>query len=181
MKKYSLYNTAICVLLVGFFLAGCDKDKDPLLLTNKANNLSAQQVNDETDLTAQPISNAPEDDKFLTNVEWKLKAIFDAETDALIQELEPKDWEDSYTIIFYDNLTLMGKGVINSLHGSYLRNLNQNTSMIDLSLMCMTYANHIYDEEFYLDIMNKVDSYSVTEDNLKLYYDNQNYLLFERK
>ncbi|MDR0368282.1 MAG: hypothetical protein LBH82_03970 [Bacteroidales bacterium] len=28
MKKCSLYNTAICVLLVGFFLAGCDKDKE---------------------------------------------------------------------------------------------------------------------------------------------------------
>jgi hypothetical protein len=27
MRKFSLYNTAICVLLAGFFLAGCDKDK----------------------------------------------------------------------------------------------------------------------------------------------------------
>jgi hypothetical protein len=27
MKKYSLYSTVICVLLAGFFLAGCDKDK----------------------------------------------------------------------------------------------------------------------------------------------------------
>jgi hypothetical protein len=167
------------MLLAGFFLAGCEKPKEPLLVTNETNNLSAQQLNDEADLT--PISNATKDDESLTNVKWKLKAIFDIETDALIQELEPKDWEDGYTIIFYDDLTLMGKGVINLLQGSYLRNLNQNTSAIDISLMCMTYANHIYDEEFYLDIMNKVDSYSVTEDHLKLYYDNQNYLLYERK
>ncbi|MDR0368280.1 MAG: protease complex subunit PrcB family protein [Bacteroidales bacterium] len=27
MRKHILYNTAICVLLVGFLLAGCEKDK----------------------------------------------------------------------------------------------------------------------------------------------------------
>ena len=118
------------------------------------------------------------EDNPLENTQWQAIAVFDSKTDTLIKELEPKYPEGSYTISFHSDNFLCGRGYANYLNGSYLVN---SCFAIDIYLGSGTLAGSLYDEELYMDIMNRVDYYSIVGDTLKLYYDNRNYLLLERR
>jgi hypothetical protein len=163
------------MLLAGFFLTGCEKPKEPLLVTNETNNLSAQQLNDEADLT--PISNAPEDDNFLTNVRWKLVAFVDVANSK--SKTPAPEGDNCYWLEFYDNDSLSGWSSTNLLFGSYI--VDSKQSSITVTELGGTKVNELFDGYLYFESLHAIESYSLSGDSLALYYNSkQNYLLFER-
>ncbi|MDR0581707.1 MAG: hypothetical protein LBG31_01970 [Prevotellaceae bacterium] len=110
------------------------------------------------------------DPTFLEGTKWKLAGIMDAETDVL-KELEPKNCEKCYTLVFVTDSTALGISTANRVN-------------VDLTAYLMripTMAGEITDDgyEFY-DTIRFVTSYTVTENELKFFYnEKKNYLLYK--
>ena len=58
--------------------------------------------------------------EYLLDTKWKLVGIFDAETDTLIKELEPKDCEECYTLVFDTDSTFLTFSSVNEFKGDYI-------------------------------------------------------------
>jgi hypothetical protein len=121
-------------------------------------------------------NNPPDDVPIpLNGTQWKLKGAVNAETGKL-KEFEPKDCTECFTLTFHSDHEASGLSIIMDVEIDLL-NLDP-TRPIE-----MIY----YDEGGYPDGENfrvailRVESFTVTSKELKLYYNNKTeYLLFKR-
>jgi hypothetical protein len=108
----------------------------------------------------------------LEGTKWKLAGIVDMQTGEMT-ELEPKDCEQCYMLVFDTDSTAWGKSVINDIY-------------VDLSKPFMTVPTYAYDHkngdvQLFYDTMGSIGSYKVEKNQLKFFYNsNKNYLLFKR-
>jgi len=153
----------LCTVLVGLFaISGCDK-------------LQRLHVDELTEAcknhTCIP----------LENTQWKLLGIVDKKAN-ILTEFEPKDWDsydNMYTLSFDTDSTFVGQGVINWLRGEY--GIDCKTKNIHILVVTSTFANVLFDEGLYLELLNNVYSFSVKKDELLLYFNKSNYMLFKLK
>ena len=109
----------------------------------------------------------------LINTSWKLLGIVDSETGSL-SEIEPKDCAECYTLTFDTETTARGKSMLNHV---FLTRLNP------IEVHCGSYASDCIGGSqkcnYYCELLNTVSSYEVHENELKLYFNGKNYLLFK--
>ena len=187
VSETKTHGIVICFLLAVFLLTACEKSKEPISTPSETSNLSTQQVNDETNVTSQPILNATEDEISFTNEKWKLIAFVNVLTST---NTTPNPNNDNcYWLVFYDNDSLSGWSSTNDLSGSYTANMpstpnkstNSDKYSFQITKLGGTKMGELYDGWLFMESLFAVDSCLISGNELKLYYDNQNYLLFERR
>lgn len=111
----------------------------------------------------------------LSNTSWKLIGFYSIETGEL-QTAQPEDCDECYTIIFSDGGLLSGKTCSNVFEGRFSVEGNQ----FAIQGCTSTKVGEMYDgEKFYSSLLSS-SRYSVSEKQLRLYYNNgQSYLLFK--
>ena len=116
----------------------------------------------------------------LAGTKWKLVGFYDTETKTF-KEAEPTDCESCYRLEFDTDSTVTGFTYGNIADGEYEINyFSKNIKFIRFG--SITFVAELFDSKLYVDAMNKVNSFSFTETELKLFYnDKNNYLLFERR
>lgn len=129
---------------------------------------SCQKNDDEQANMGEPTS--------LKGTGWKLISFVDTEA-GVSKEAKPAD--DRYYILrFNDDNTLGGFSSTNELQGSYDADYSCNNVIITIGQK--TFINEILDGPEYLDILNKIQSFSIKKSELRLYdTDKKNYLLFK--
>jgi hypothetical protein len=114
--------------------------------------------------------------ELLTDNTWKLVGFVDAVSGEM-KEAKPSE-EYCYILKFHKNRKLTGATSTNRILEAKYK-INYSTYKINISIEIMTMANECYDGYLYIESLDKVDSFSLQEDKLRLYYnDKQNYLLF---
>ena len=118
----------------------------------------------------------------LIGTKWKLVGFYDNDINTKIfKEAEPKDCKECYILEFDTDSTVTGYSTSNPTFGWY---------KIDYSLLilkfiqfhCVSEVGEIGDGNLYVEVINKVNSFSFAEKELKLFYnDKKNYLLFIRR
>jgi len=114
----------------------------------------------------------------LKETSWKLVGIIDAQTGSLT-ELEPRDCEVCYTLMFDTDTTFMSSSSVkNSLGGTYTYNYKMHSFRI------IEYESILFlereDGVLWKSILLTVNAFTLLEDELRLYYnENKNYLLFK--
>ncbi len=111
----------------------------------------------------------------LTATKWKLVGFYDVEKDSL-KEAEPKD-EQCYTLEFDTDTTISGTSSTNKLWGNY--KIDDELLTIQIANIGGTEINELYDGQLYMESLWQVQFFTITDKELKLYYDNKNkYLLY---
>jgi hypothetical protein len=130
-------------------------------------------------LACEPTDDNNTNDINLANTEWKLIAFVDITNDTSITPtLLPYD-NDTYTLNFTNDTLLKGRSSSNYLGGHY--KVYQNDS-ISLKVAQQTFALEINEGNLFVESLNNVSSYHISDNSLKLYYNNRhNYLKFERR
>ena len=115
----------------------------------------------------------------LQDTAWKLVGVFDTETDTLIKELVPKDCEECYTFTFDTNSTFKGRITNNIIDGYYKIECEiSNFRFINIG---GTEAIDLADGYLYRQILGKIQSFTVKDTYLYLYYDDgKNYLKYKK-
>jgi hypothetical protein len=109
----------------------------------------------------------------LESTGWKLTGITDVET-GMIMELEPKDCSNCYTFYFDTECTARGYSVANTI-------LLRLSPQVSMGVATELYDSDIGDVQLFYDAIKTVISYTVTNDELKLYYnEGKNYLLYKK-
>ena len=98
----------------------------------------------------------------------------DAKQDTL-KVAEPKS-EECYRLLFNDDNTVWGKSSTNNFSCIYEIDLQ---SSIKLSYFLMTEINELYDGRLYIECLKNVNTFSMTEKGLVLYYESNKFLLFK--
>jgi hypothetical protein len=141
--KKIIKTTAILLILAGIF--SCGKDKD----------------NDENNV---PVS--------LEGTKWKMAGIVDVRTGKL-KELEPKDCDKCYTLVFNSDSTANGKSVLNRIH----MELSPKTFIGTATYMDDSGIGNV---QLFYDAIKTIDSYKFVNNELRFFYNSkQNYLLFK--
>ena len=116
----------------------------------------------------------------LANTMWKLAGIMDVNT-GVLKELEPKDCEECFTLVFDTNNTFSGRITTNIITGSYY--IDYETHALHFTNIGGTEAIDVGDGELYRQILWKIQFFTAKETYppmLHLYYDeNKKYLLFK--
>jgi len=134
---------------------GCDKSESP---TTPPNDLP-------------PVTQKNE----LAGTKWKLVGIVDAETGKLTG-LEPKDCKECYTLTFDEDICT-GVTSTNFFMGVYTA--NSETSSFEMTTEG-TEIGEVYDGYLYVDILRSVQFFSLSTNELRLYYnDGKEYLSYE--
>jgi hypothetical protein len=109
---------------------------------------------------------------------WKTAGIADVETD-LLRELE-NNCEKCYTLTFdTDESSYTAFTSANTLKGSY--NADYVTRSIRFVISQQTIVDEQNDGKLWQNILLTVESFSIQEDELRLYYnENKNYLLLSQ-
>ena len=114
--------------------------------------------------------------KLLTNTTWKLVGFVNTETSE-IKEADRKE-NNWYILTFNMWGKFTGNSSMNSIEGKY--NIDCNTNKIKIFVLSGTAAGETSGGKLYMDVLSKVDFFSVQDNELKLYYSNkQNYLLYK--
>jgi len=128
-----------------------------------------------------PPDDPPVYENILAGTEWKLVHLFDSETNT-IKILEPDFVESAYVVLFATDTTVLKATTTNNRYICDY-SINYFDSTINF-LQCtfMTYAPENYpDALLFFDGLTKMQSFSFTEEELKLFYnDKKNYLLLKR-
>ena len=115
----------------------------------------------------------------LVRTQWKLAGIADSLSN-VFTEIEPSDCEECYTLTFDTESTFSVLSVMNAFKGEYtVNNETQNIYIDNFEAIEDIEAD---DGELFIDpfLKKTIQSFSLSEDELKLYYDNkQKYLLFK--
>jgi len=115
----------------------------------------------------------------LVNTKWKLVGIVDVKADDLT-ELEPKDCNECYTITFDTDNTFDGQTTINIIMGNY--EIDYEAYTLRFTNMFMTAVGELGDGYMYAKILDKIQSFTIKDTYLHLYYnDNKNYLKYKKK
>jgi len=168
--KKNVYFPALLVFgwLILLAAIGCEKP-DP---QNGGNDI------EESDTITYTDSNLT-----LQNTKWKLVGIFDAATDTLVMELEPKGCKNCYTIVFNDTEdTIALITVYYSLRGAC--EIDYETNTIHIISLIGIGGSDSYDGEMYLNLLgglyNATKSFSLQANEFKWYYnDKNNYLRYK--
>jgi hypothetical protein len=115
----------------------------------------------------------------LNGTQWQLAGSVNAET-GILKEFEPKACADCFTLIFNSDHEASGRSVL-SKTGIDLLDLRKyiNTKESEASWSGDTSLR--IDGDHFRDIMVSIESFTVTSEELKLYYNNKTeYLLFKR-
>ena len=117
----------------------------------------------------------------LFKTKWELVGIVDTKTNDM-KILEPKSWGTykRYTLDFFKESVFETLSATNTLVGEYT--VNAETQSIFLSIKGGTKVGEIGDGKMWSDdILPTVNSFSLNENELRLYYNNQkNYLLLKK-
>ena len=109
---------------------------------------------------------------------WKLEGFGDT-SDNSFKNADPKDCEECFVIIFYEDSTFRGKSIINLLGKNFIMSGN-NLSFPGGVLS--SYVQEISgDGTRFTDSLKKVNKYSIEKSKLKLFYSDNEYLLFYLK
>ena len=131
---------------------------------------SCKNTNDDDQTT--PLTKGA--DLTLEGTKWKLAGIVDKKTDYL-KVLEPKDCEECYTLAFDTDSAFSSFSASNELTGDY--KVDYETNRIQITNFGGTKMGEIGDGNLWWNIIPSVESFSLKKDELKLYYDNENYYL----
>jgi hypothetical protein len=108
----------------------------------------------------------------LKGTKWKLTGIVDVQT-GVLKELEPKDCERCYTLEFKTDSVAYGYSVLNETC------LTLSSKPI---MGCMTEIgdSHIGDAQLFYDVIQILDSCTITKNELKFFYnEKKKYLLYK--
>ena len=133
----------------------------------------------DAETAAQPANNSNDPDKtILKGTNWKLVGIVNGETE-ILTELEPKDCEQCYTFEFdkFREYGLSGKEVCNFFEATY--DIDYTTNSIHILEYMHSQAGCLIDERPYFKYLDRVFCFSVQEDKLKLYFDENNFLFYK--
>ena len=107
---------------------------------------------------------------------WKL-AGFGNTADNTLREAEPKECEKCYTITFLSDGTITGQTSTNEIGGEY----QIKGGSLDFLKIEGTEINELFDGRNYVEALYKVHRFEISSQQLKLCYDDTNYLLFKKK
>ncbi|MDL2296496.1 META domain-containing protein [Bacteroidales bacterium OttesenSCG-928-B11] len=114
----------------------------------------------------------------LENTMWKLAGFVDME-EGCLKRAEPND-EGCYHLNFDTDSTLTGVAASNQLMGRC--EIDYATCEIHIAIGNVTCINELFDGNRYIADLNKIQSFSVKGDELRLYYNNKkNYLLYKTR
>ncbi|MCL2132559.1 MAG: META domain-containing protein [Lentimicrobiaceae bacterium] len=114
----------------------------------------------------------------LQGTSWKLVGIVDVQADTLKIFESNIDDSVSFTITFNEDSTISGWGNCNEFYGFYETDANNNIYFREL-MKTAVFCHHYDEEELYGEFLYKVRFFSIGENELKLYKDKQNYLLYK--
>lgn len=110
----------------------------------------------------------------LTNTSWKLHGFYSHETDSL-EIAQPEDSEYFYVINFQEDEKFSGRTATNEFEGRYTISDDQ----IYIHDCFTTKVGEMYDGERFYSSLHEATRYSISNRQLRLYYNNnQDYLLF---
>jgi len=111
----------------------------------------------------------------LIGTEWKLIGFVDGKKNRI--RLAKPGGGDSYTLIFEETGEVRGQTSTNAAYGEYSMHKNQQLLISDFHNI--TEKSELFDGKHYIESMNKVSSFDISNKGLGLYYDSQKYLLFK--
>ena len=156
----------LCFVWMGLVLAVSCEKSEPQPTDNNGNGIIIPEEKD-TNISLQ-------------GTNWKLVGIFDAETDTLIKELEPKQCNICYILEFRDTNTIHLRTTTNGCVGTYEVDYNTNEIRI-IKLICSCDGEWHEDGYLYNDIcwrqLYKIQSFSSRAEELKWYYNYNTYYL----
>jgi heat shock protein HslJ len=109
----------------------------------------------------------------LTNTSWKLHGFYSHETDSL-EIAQPDDCEYCYVINFQEDEKFSGRTTTNEFEGRYTIS-DDHFSIHDFF---STKVGDMFDEDRFYSALHEATRYSISNRQLRLYYNNQDYLLF---
>ena len=112
-------------------------------------------------------------DDELTNTSWKLLGFYSHETDSL-EIAQPEDCEYCYVINFQEDEKFSGRTTTNEFEGRYTIS-DDHFSIHDFF---STKVGDMFDEDRFYSSLHETTRYSISNRQLRLYYNNQDYLLF---
>jgi hypothetical protein len=149
LKKKILKITAIMLILAGMVSCGKNNESCPC----------------ERDKSVSLVG--------MAGTGWKLAGIMDTRA-CVLKELEPKDCEKCYTLVFVTDSVALGYSVMN------ITNLHL-LSKPAMGISTMIYDHDNGDVRLYYDAMETITSFTLTKNELKLCYNaGKNYLLFTK-
>ncbi|WP_160150033.1 META domain-containing protein [Parabacteroides sp. Marseille-P3160] len=108
---------------------------------------------------------------------WKLVGFGTTENNE-IQTVKPEDCEECYTLTFHEDGTFSGQTSTNQVTGKY--KISYQDKELKILNLGGTEINELYDGKLYVESLLKVESYSITERGLELYYNSKKqFLLFK--
>ncbi len=107
---------------------------------------------------------------------WKCAGFGDTKANN-VKEIEPKDCEACYIMIFNEDLSFSGKSTINLLSKNYVVS---NNKLSFPNGVLATYVLEEGDGALFTDALTKVFQFSILEPELKLFYSENEFLVFNR-
>jgi heat shock protein HslJ len=112
-------------------------------------------------------------DDELTNTSWKFLGFYSHETDSI--EIAQPEGEQCYVINFHEDGKFSGRTATNEFEGRYTISDDQ----IYIHDCFTTKVGEMYDGERFYSSLHEATRYSISNRQLRLYYNNnQDYLLF---
>lgn len=160
--KTRVTNTVLFLLIALLVMSGACKDKDTVD-QDPAIGISLAEIPDDPDYISLPF----------VGTKWKLIGFADSGTNTI--KLAEPSGGDTYTLIFEEDGTVSGLTSTNQATGSYTLDGHD----LRITIWIMTYINELYDGPLYLEVINKVHSYQLSEKGLILNYASKKYLLYK--
>ncbi len=114
-----------------------------------------------------------DDDHILSGTRWKLEAFVN---DSTGNKSTPQGEGRMYTLFFDSSKKFSGYSSVNEFYGNY--KLNEEMGTISFSDFWTTKVGEPGDGEKYYDSLQKVYSFLLSQDKLRLIYDKEKCLLF---
>jgi len=178
MIRKILKLMTVSLVLMSCFVA-CTKKEKIEDIPKEPEEVSIKSIDEEA------IKMTNDDKSPLESTKWKLVGIVDANTNEL-KVLEPIDsdgfashfFDEFYTLLFESKNTFSGRTTTNGIGGTY--EVNYETNSILFLDFGGTKLGELGDGNLWWSIFPKIKSFSLQENELKLYYnDNNNYLFFK--
>lgn len=122
------------------------------------------------------LSGCEKDKNPLKSTEWKLYG-FGNTADGTLQQAEPTNCDNCYTIMFGEDGKFKGHTSTNAIEGKY------RVKGVDINFFEIggTKINELLDGQKYVEALPQVNHFEMASEQLKLYYGDASYLLFKKK
>ena len=173
-KKSELFKKYIFFILIASCLFSCDNHKLSDVVEEEPSEIIEEDLPEIIEEEPHEIVQGFEIPTHLPSTKWKLEGIVDVQTNT-IKELEPKDYEISYTLTLYSDGTFTGYTSINKFVCVF------ESSTGNVRLLLITEAGERGDGRLFYNTLLSVQSHTQQEHELKLFYnDKRNYLLYKK-